>query len=272
MTRPTRPRTPLLYHGALGSAPATWRLLFAVLAFYVTALIAHGALTGLGQLVAAQCALGLTTLLSVALATRGAPMTSLASLGLVAPRPRALLGAVLLGATAWYPNLCLALWVQAQTGGATRVPGLDRLVEAPAFPLTVICVSLFPALCEELAFRGLWARALAARFGLPLAIAVSAPVFGLYHLSSAQLLPATLLGVVLAWTSLVSGSLWISITIHAVNNATALLASRGRLGWAGELLQSHPVSSIFLALAIILVGLVLVASAAPPRPAAEEGA
>lgn len=248
-----------MYHGALGAAPASWRLLFAVFTFYAAAMLTQGQLPSLGQLVAAQCALGLATLLAVALSVGDGRGETRTSLGLFAPRPLAVVGALFVGVSAWYPNLCLVLWAQQYLGGATRVPELERLTEGPGFALTVACVSLFPALCEELAFRGLWARALAARFGLGVAIAVSAPLFGLYHLSSAQLLPATLLGAVLAWASLSSGSLWTSIVLHAVNNATALLASRGRLGPLGELLQSHPRGSILLALALTSVGLLAIA-------------
>jgi membrane protease YdiL (CAAX protease family) len=254
---------------AIDLASATWLLLLAIIAFYATALLTR---TGLAQLVIAQCALGAGALLGAGVAATSVRReTSRAlrphqALGLVAPQPRALLGALLVGTTAWYPNLCLALWVQTQLGGATRVPGLERLAAAPNFALTVACVSLFPAVCEELAFRGLWARALAARFRLPLAIAISAPVFGLYHLSSAQLLPASLLGAVLAWTSLRGGSLWISILIHAANNATALLASRGLLGVVGEAIDAVPHTSIFVATVLTSLGLGLIAASAPPSP------
>lgn len=266
-----------MYHGAIdsaigsaiGSASATWLLLLAVIAFYATALLTR---PGLSQLVIAQCALGASAVLAAFFATAsarretGSSLRASQALGLVAPRVRAVVGALLVGATTWYPNLCLALWVQAQLGGATRVPGLERLTAAPNFALTVACISLFPAICEELAFRGLWARALAVRFRIPIAVAITAPMFGLYHLSSAQLLPASLLGAVLAWSSLRSGSLWISIVIHAVNNATALLASRGRLGLFGEALDAAPHVSIAVALAIAAMGLALIAAPAPASP------
>jgi membrane protease YdiL (CAAX protease family) len=257
MTRPTSPRTPSLYHGgerrrALPGATATWCTLLAIATFYATAIVQR---PGLLQLVSAQLMLGLTALASARLA--GAPP---AALGLVRPPRRALAGALLVGLSAWYPNLCLALWVQAQLGGPTRVAGLERLVAAPDFALTLLCLSLFPAVCEELAFRGLWARALAARFHPALAIAVTAPMFGAYHLSAAQLLPATLLGVVLAWTSLRAGSLWISILIHAANNATAILASRGYLGALGVAMNEHPIAALGLALLLTVTGLALIAT------------
>lgn len=260
---PARPE--LSRHAAIDVASATWLLLLAVIAFYATALLTR---PGLSQLVIAQCALGAGAALAACLATAfarretGSALRPHQALGLFAPRPRALLGALLVGTTTWYPNLCLALWVQTQLGGATRVPGLERLTAAPNFALTVVCVSLFPAVCEELAFRGLWARALAARFRIALAVAINAPLFGLYHLSSAQLLPASLLGAVLAWTSLRGRSLWISILIHAANNATALLASRGRLGIVGEAIDASPRGAIVVALAVTALGLALIAAPA----------
>jgi membrane protease YdiL (CAAX protease family) len=256
---------------AIDSTSATWSLLLAVIAFYATALLTR---PGLSQLVMAQCALGAGAVLAAVAATtltyreRGSSLRAHRALGLFAPRPAAIAGALLVGATTWYPNLCLALWVQEQLGGATRVPGLERLTSGPDFALTVACISLFPAICEELAFRGLWARALAARFRIPLAVAITAPLFGLFHLSSAQLLPASLLGAVLAWSSLRGGSLWISMVIHAINNATALLASRGQLGPIGDAIDTSPRLAIAVALAIAAGGLTLIAA---PRPASPDG-
>jgi membrane protease YdiL (CAAX protease family) len=258
---------------AIDSTAATWLLLLTVIAFYATALLTR---PGLSQLVLAQCALGAGAVLAAIAATThvcresGSSLRAHHALGFFAPRFAAIAGALLVGATTWYPNLCLALWVQAQLGGATRVPGLERLTSEPNFALAVACISLFPAICEELAFRGLWARALAARFRIPLAVAITAPLFGLYHLSSAQLLPASLLGVVLAWGSLRGGSLWISIVIHAINNATALLASRGHLGPIGDAIDTAPRLAIAVALALTAVGLALIA--APRRAAPDERA
>lgn len=271
MTRPTNPRTPPLYHGALDAASATWLTLLAVTAFYTAAALLS---PGLPQLVTAQLVLGGVAVLAVAL--RGArvaepglgpsPAATSRALGLVAPRRRAALGALLIGVSAWYPNLALALWLQAKLGGATRVPGIERLVEAPHLAATLLCLTIFPALCEELAFRGLWARALARRHGVVLAAVITAPVFGAYHLSSAQLVPATLLGAILAWSSLRTGSLWVSIIIHAANNATAILAARGRLGPIGAALEARPDLALPALFGLTLLGLTLIASAPSTSP------
>jgi membrane protease YdiL (CAAX protease family) len=244
-----------LYHGALDAGAAAWLTLLAVTVFYTAAVLQR---PGLPQLVIAQLALGATVLLVARL--RRAPLTSL---GLIAPRRRALLGAALVGACAWYPNLCLAKWTQEQLGAAERVAGLEHLLDRSSLAGPLICLTVFPALCEELAFRGLLARALAARHGLLLAVLITAPVFGAYHLSSAQLLPATLLGGVLAWSSLRGNSLWISICIHAINNAVAILATRGYLGPLGALLNERPLLAVPLALGVTATGLALVAAAGP---------
>lgn len=241
-----------LYHNAFDASAATWMLLAAIAAFYLTAMLQR---PGLLQMVTAQMVLASVP---IAIAMGRPKWTHL--FGLRAPHHRALLGAVLVGATAWYPNLRLALWVQSLRDAPARVEGLERLLDAPQVGWTIACLAVFPAVCEELAFRGLWARALAQRFGIATAIVITAPVFGAYHLASAQLLPATVLGSVLAWACLRAGSLWISIAIHAVNNATAILASRGALGGIVSTMDAKPTAALIGALAIACAGLLMIAT------------
>ncbi|MEZ4359833.1 MAG: CPBP family intramembrane glutamic endopeptidase [Kofleriaceae bacterium] len=235
-----------MYHEPVDATRATAILAGAVAVFYTTA----GLLPpGLAQLAGAQLALAAT----IALAMRRHPRPA-AALGLVAPPRRALLGALLLGGTAWYPNARLAVWVQSQLGGATRVEGIERLFDGPPLAVTALVLIALPAVCEELAFRGLWARALASRLGIAGAIAISAPVFGLFHLNSAQLLPASLLGAALAWCTLRARSLWIAIAIHALNNACAVAAGRGLLGALADVLDAWPRATLLAASALAALG------------------
>jgi membrane protease YdiL (CAAX protease family) len=260
MTRPTRPRTASLYHGAIDGVAATGWMLLAVAAFYLTAAIQA---PGLAQLATAQLALGGVAVLVAAQQPSGVSAT----LRLTRPPPAACIAAAMIGATAWVPNLRLALWVQAWRGQPARLDGIERLLAAPHPWLTIACISLLPALCEELAFRGLWARGLATRVGALGAIAISAPMFGAYHLSSVQWLPTTLLGALLAWTTLRAGSLWIAIIIHAINNATAMLAARGMIGGVVAQMTAYPVASTILASTVTMAGLwMIIATRASPNP------
>ena len=76
---------------------------------------------------------------------------------------------------------------------------------------------------EELFFRGFVHNALGNRLKFWPAILLSSLIFGLFHLIPAQIITAFLLGIVLGWLYERSGSLWIAILCHLVNNGVAML-------------------------------------------------
>lgn len=94
--------------------------------------------------------------------------------------------------------------------------------------LTLAVVSVGP-LVEELLFRGVLLSALLRRLRAGWAALASAALFALVHLPDLHWLwyavpNLVLLGVVLAWLRLRSGSLWPAVIAHACNNLLAMLA------------------------------------------------
>ena len=85
------------------------------------------------------------------------------------------------------------------------------------FLFTVLAVAVFPAFLEEFFFRGVILGSLV-KFGKPFAIFTSAVIFGLIHGNLIQIPFAFLVGLVLAFAVLESGSLWAGILIHFINN------------------------------------------------------
>ncbi len=81
---------------------------------------------------------------------------------------------------------------------------------------------ILPAFVEEMIFRG-YILHLLLPHGKTFAIMVSAVLFGLMHLYLPQLLYATVGGVLMGYYVVKSGSLWIGIFIHAMNNLLAFL-------------------------------------------------
>lgn len=253
---PESQRTTPLYHGAVEAGTATAIAAVAVAMFYLAAAALP---PGLASLVCAQLVLAVTTLGGAALwlrqhAERPLGRALASSLALSAPAPRALLGALLIGASAWLPNLMLARWVAERLHTAPRVPGLERLLGGPSAVLTVAVLAAVPALCEELLFRGLWARAIASRAGCALACVITSLAFGAFHLSTAQLAPTTLLGLVLAWASLRGGSLWLAVALHATNNAVAAAVAAGLVGPVARGVTLYPSLSLALAVSVAIIG------------------
>ncbi len=88
--------------------------------------------------------------------------------------------------------------------------------------LQVIGYAVFPALFEEFAYRGVILQSLR-RYGDWFAILVSAFLFGLLHGNIIQIPFAFLVGILLGWCTVVSGSMWIGIAIHFGNNLLSVL-------------------------------------------------
>jgi len=114
-------------------------------------------------------------------------------------------------------------------------PSLRRRLEAPAKSDTgaihgnwqiaalFLVLAVGAPVVEELFFRGLLQRSLAARFGPTVAIAGSAVAFGLAHFQALQLPALVLFGLILAFLAQRSGRLGPGIVAHAAFNAFTVL-------------------------------------------------
>jgi sodium transport system permease protein len=127
--------------------------------------------------------------------------------------------------------------------------------EARSLLLGLMAYALAPAVCEEIAFRGLILTGLHRRFRQRNAILVSAFLFALYHLNVFLFLPAFGLGIVLGLLTVRSRSLVPAILFHFLYNALLLAGSYfSRDGIPESLENSWPfVVGICLAIALLLL-------------------
>jgi len=158
----------------------------------------------------------------------------LRGLGLRWPPAWAWPAAALLAALLFLPLVELTLFILHQ------FPGLKLLLEQGS-PLTgelqdlqsvltplsqrllaLVVLGLLPALCEEVAFRGLILTGLARRFKPWTAILLSSFLFSLYQMNVFQLVPHFVQGVVLGLLVLRTGSLFPAMVFHLVNNLLAV--------------------------------------------------
>ena len=85
--------------------------------------------------------------------------------------------------------------------------------------LSVIFLAITPALCEELVFRGVILNGLRSRFNDYIAITLSALMFALMHSSLQQLVYPFLMGLIMGWIVVRTGSLVSSMLVHLINNS-----------------------------------------------------
>lgn len=88
---------------------------------------------------------------------------------------------------------------------------------------TLFHVGVVPAICEEVLYRGYVMRSFEKSWGIAPAIIVSGLLFGLYHVQLSNLLPLATIGIILAYVTWVSRSLYPAILAHFINNGGSVL-------------------------------------------------
>jgi len=94
------------------------------------------------------------------------------------------------------------------------------------FWLNVLFVALTPALFEEVFFRGFVQRRAERSMGIIGGILFTGILFGVFHLRLTQVLPLTALGCYFAYLAWSTGSLWIPMLLHFLNNGLMLAVSK----------------------------------------------
>ncbi len=88
---------------------------------------------------------------------------------------------------------------------------------------TIVVVALIPAVGEELLFRGVVQPMLSEKRGVHFGVWLSAFIFSFIHFQFFGFFPRFILGVMLGYLAVWSGSLWYSIVAHFANNSLAVL-------------------------------------------------
>jgi sodium transport system permease protein len=186
--------------------------------------------------------------------------------GFSRPRPRAVLGAALAGCSAWAAVAIVSEWilpVPKQMLEDLR-KSLIPMDGSRSFVATLLLVAVSPAICEECLFRGPILRGLRARFDTAGAVLVTALLFGLFHLDMYRLIPTTILGVLLGFIAIESGSIVPSMVAHFCNNAILITLASLRLDQRMETLSHRDLTLIVIAsLALTVTGFMLVRGATP---------
>jgi membrane protease YdiL (CAAX protease family) len=89
--------------------------------------------------------------------------------------------------------------------------------------LVIITISIVPAICEEVMFRGYIQRSFGFKFKPHIAAILTAVFFALYHFNPYGLIPLTIIGLYLGFAAYTSQSLFIPIILHFLNNFFAVM-------------------------------------------------
>jgi membrane protease YdiL (CAAX protease family) len=95
-----------------------------------------------------------------------------------------------------------------------------------SFAFGMLLIAVLPAIGEELFFRGMIQRLLGDWLrNIHVAIVLASFVFALFHLQFYGFLPRFVLGLILGYLYFWSGSLWLPVFAHFINNGSAVLLS-----------------------------------------------
>ncbi len=132
---------------------------------------------------------------------------------------------------------------------------LEGLMKMPGLKLWQIyaIIAILPGICEELMFRGFIFRFFENQ-GKWMAIVLSAILFAVFHLDPYRFVPVLLLGMLLAWLMVKSGSIYVSMFAHALNNGLALTISQfASSGFVKKLLLNNDNLNWWLAIPAVII-------------------
>ena len=108
---------------------------------------------------------------------------------------------------------------------------IKTMLDAIPLPVKLVSLALIPAICEELFFRGYLLTALRTGMAIPLAIALSGVLFGLFHvivmdsLFFERFVPTCFLGLILGMVCYRTGSVLPGMLLHSLHNGLLLSMS-----------------------------------------------
>ncbi len=128
--------------------------------------------------------------------------------------------------------------------------------------LLLLAFALSPAVCEEIAFRGAILSGIRSRFGDYGAAVIVGVMFGLFHLSVYRIIPTAILGIMITWLVLRSGSIYIGMLAHLLHNGTLILFASKKFPASWQPILSRldsgvPLAWFIVACAVVIAGLVL---------------
>ncbi len=123
--------------------------------------------------------------------------------------------------------------------------------------LSLIAIALFPAVCEELFFRGFLQQSLRSVMNVHVAVMVTAFIFSLVHGQIYGFFSRWLLGVALGYLVIYANSLWPAILAHFLYNGFQVvlfsMQLNGRID-AADLEKTESMSWWMVLLSVVLLG------------------
>jgi hypothetical protein len=124
--------------------------------------------------------------------------------------------------------------------------------------LVIFAVSITPAICEEVLFRGWFQRTIRRKASAVVSIVVTGVVFALFHMSPLSILALAFVGFYLGYLFERCGTLFASMTAHCLYNLTIIWLLNTNLKWSwlvtskGDIAMPATIGSVVVFLLVLL--------------------
>ena len=105
----------------------------------------------------------------------------------------------------------------------SSIEAVQEMARSTPLMVLIVVVAVLPALQEEFLFRGLIGRGLVGRYGVIAGIALTSMLFAAVHLTPTHVAALIPLAVVMHVAYLSSGSIWLPVLVHFLNNALSVI-------------------------------------------------
>ncbi|NNF01654.1 MAG: CPBP family intramembrane metalloprotease, partial [Bacteroidia bacterium] len=113
---------------------------------------------------------------------------------------------------------------QMEESAADLTEAFLGVITVKGLLLNLIMIAIIPAIGEELLFRGIIQRWLGSWLeNIHVSIIITAAIFSAVHFQFYGFIPRMVFGILFGYMYYWSGSLWLPIVAHLVNNSTAVL-------------------------------------------------
>lgn len=120
----------------------------------------------------------------------------------------------------------------------------------------LFAIAISPAICEEILFRGVILSGLRQSIPRLAVVLLVGLMFGAFHMSLHRLLPTAIIGVLLTYTCLRTGSIFPGMLMHAIINGTSVLIATGALPeWVVRGLHLDSLEKLGLPLPVLMIAL-----------------
>ncbi len=152
----------------------------------------------------------------------------------------------------------LEQWMKSSEAQAMKITEAFLDVNTTrALMFNILVIAILPALGEEFLFRGVLQKLFHQLTGnIHVTIIITAALFSAIHMQFYGFLPRFLLGLLFGYLLFWSGSIWLPVAAHFINNGAAVvlayLSATGQLSFNQDTIGTGDGEFIFLAVSVLL--------------------